>query len=193
MSTSPGAPPAPQTPASNPRLPRTKGTLLMEAVRVAREQGEALAARLSPRTRELLQGSVLAGSWYPEEALRELLEASDAAGLHRLGQAQARKDLVSVYRSLFKADDLCGTLSSFPMVWSLYHDSGAALFERRTAGHVRLTVRGFAMPSAALCAFTAGWIEGAAELACGRPVDVEATACRVQGADRCVFEARLRA
>ncbi len=174
------------------RLARVKGTALSEVVRAAREQGEALHARLSPRTRELLEGTVLAGSWYPEPVLRELLEAQarDDEARRGLGHAQASKDLAGVYRSLFKAGDWVGTLSTFPMVWSLYHDSGAGLFQRHAPDHVSVTVRGFALPSAALCAFTSGWLQGAAELAGGQGITLEQSTCRVHGADRCIFDMR---
>lgn len=173
------------------RTPRAKGTALFEATRAARALGAEFAARLSPATRDLVQGTVLAGSWYPEAVLRELLESlTDDAERHGLGRLQARRDLGSVYRSLFRAGDLLGTLSAFPMVWSLYHDSGAALFERCATAHVRLSVRGFALPSTALCAFTAGWLQGAAELAVDAPARVDETTCRTRGADRCVFEVR---
>ncbi len=173
------------------RTPRAKGTALFEVTRVARALGAEFVARLTPPTRNVVEGTVLAGSWYPETVLRELLEGlADDVERRRLGRLQARKDLESVYRSLFRAGDLLGTLSTFPMLWSLYHDSGAALFERCAAAHVRLSVRGFALPSAALCAFTAGWLQSAAELATDAPARVDETTCRTRGADRCVFEVR---
>ncbi len=174
------------------RQPRAKGTAFATLVRRVRGRGPEFIERLSPRTRELLDGSVLASSWYPETSLRELLEAvGGREEWLQVGREQGQQDLVGVYRSLFRAGDMAGTLSAFSLVWSLYHDSGAALYERLDAGHVRLTVRSFALPSAALCAFTSGWLASAGEQSSGQPVTVEHATCREQGGDRCVYDVRL--
>jgi hypothetical protein len=178
--------------SSGSRQPRAKGTAFAALVRRVRGRGPEFLERLSPRTRELLDGSVLASSWYPETSLRELLEAIGGhAEWLEIGREQGQQDLIGVYRSLFRAGDMAGTLSAFSLVWSLYHDSGAAMYERVENGHVRLTVRSFALPSAALCAFTSGWLAAAGEQASGQQAAVEHASCRERGADRCVFDVRV--
>jgi hypothetical protein len=181
-----------RTPTPAAREPRAKGTLFATVSRQARTRGAEFSARLEPRTRELLAGSLLAGSWYPETCLRELLEALGGPALSdRLGRDQALADLQGVYRSLFRPGDAGATLAAFSMIWSLYHDSGAALCERLEPNHARVTVRGFALPSSALCAFTAGWLAQAAEQASGVPARVDENLCRARGASRCAFDVRL--
>ncbi len=171
-----------------------KGTALADVARLARAAGQEFADALSEPTRHVLSGAVLSGSWYPERVLRELLEALAAVrggtleACRELGRALARKDLGSVYHSLFRPGDPGATLAAFPMLWALYHDTGAARVER-VPGALHVSVRGFALPSAAVCAYTAGWLEAAVGLASGRePLPAREVACRTAGAAFCEFD-----
>lgn len=178
------------------RMPCAKGTALVDLVRIARQEREAYARILPADTLSFLDTQILPGSWYPEVHLRELLIATDRIrGLgdlshcrEVLGPSSAEKDLQGgVYQALLKAGDPARTLHSFPTLWSLYHDTGIVSVEVEPTGDTTLFLEGFGLPSAALCATSAGWMLEAVRLAGGASPAVAHDACVSRGAGACRF------
>jgi hypothetical protein len=175
--------------------PLTKGTALVELVKLARTQRDAFDPLLPPETRALVDSRILAGSWYPEVHLQRLLVAADRVlgqgdlGLCRsLGRTAARRTLQSLYKTALVPGDVVASLRLLTLTWSFMHDTGTVTVDVPSDDVVRLTIRDFAAPSPAVCAVFSGWIEGKVEMAGGR-ASVTEEICRLRGGDACVYAA----
>ena len=160
---------------------------------MARKQRAAFDARLPPETRRLLDERILAGSWYPEAHLENLLLAADQvlgsgdlSVCRTFGRTAARQALDSLYRTTLVPGDVAASLRMISATWSLLHNTGAVSVEVPAEGIVRVTLRDFGAPSPALCMVFAGWIEGKAEAAGGR-AQVTEEQCRQRGHQACVY------
>lgn len=174
--------------------PQAKGTTFIELVKLARQNVAAFESLMPAGTRAILLQRILPSSWYPEEALRDLLLATDRlrgrgdlSSCRQLGRLSAQKDLQGVYRPVLVAADPQATLAAFPTIWSLYHDTGAVTVERTGVTEARLTLRDHGLPSRALCLVTLGWIAEAVVQAGGQGPRAEEDACRAQGGTLCVY------
>lgn len=176
--------------------PQTKGTALIDLVKLARQNVAAFEAVLPPATRAVVLQRILPTSWYPEEHLRDLLAAvdrlrgkGDLQSCVQLGRQSAQKDLSGVYRTGLVNGDPLATLASFPLLWQLYHDTGTAKFERLGPKVASLTLRDHGLPNRPLCLVTTGWIAEAVGLAGGQHARVFEDACRCLGGTICVYRA----
>jgi hypothetical protein len=171
----------------------TKGTALIDLVKLARKHRAAFEPRLPAETRGLLEDRILAGSWYPEAHLENLLVAADQvlgggdfALCRSFGRTAARQAVESLYRSTLVPGDVVASLKVLSATWSLMHNTGAVAVEVPGETSVRVTLRDFGRPSPALCAVFAGWIEGKAEAA-GAEAEVAEESCRRRGDGACVY------
>lgn len=176
--------------------PQTKGTALIDLVKLARQNVAVFESVLPPATRSVVVQRILPTSWYPEEHLRDLLVAidklrgkGDLQSCVQLGRQSAQKDLSGVYRTGLVAGNPQATLASFPTLWQLYHDTGAVKVEKLAPQQAALTLRDHGLPSRALCLVTVGWITEAVALSGGQDPRVHEDACRSLGGTICVFRA----
>jgi hypothetical protein len=176
-----------------PPEPLTKGSRVVDLVKMVRNQREAFSAVLSPETRAFTETRVLVGSWYPETYLRDLLIAADhvlgtgdLALCEQLGHFSARHDLGGVYKSLLHTEDPWTTLTSLPAVWGLMHNTGRVELEP-AAGGALVAVRGYALPNAPMCALLRGWLKEATVLSGGLSVAVVEETCRLRAQEACLY------
>jgi hypothetical protein len=170
-----------------------KGTTLITLVKMARKQRAAFDGLLPPETRALLDSRILAGSWYPELHLQNLLVAADRvlgkgdlAFCRTLGKVAARETLESTYKAALVRGDVVASLRVISVSWSFMHNTGRVTVETPSEHVVRMTLRDFGHPSLPLCVVFAGWIEGKVEMAGGRARVIEEK-CRLRGDEGCVY------
>jgi hypothetical protein len=171
----------------------TKGTALIDLVKLARKHRAAFEERLPPDTRRLVDERILVASWYPEAHLESLLVAADQvlgtgdlSVCRRLGRTAARQALETLYRTTVVPGDVEASLRMLSATWSLLHNTGSVVVDVPGPRNVRVTLRDFGRPSAALCNVFAGWIEGKADAAGGQ-AEVTEEQCRRSGAPACVY------
>jgi hypothetical protein len=174
--------------------PQAKGTTIIDLVKLARQNLAAFEAMVPAASRAILLQSILPSSWYPEETLRDLLVAADRlrgrgdlGSCMQLGRVSAQKDLQGVYRALLVRGNPEATLTGFPRIWSLYHDTGTVTVEHFGEREARVVLRDHGLPSRALCLVTLGWIAEAVTLAGGATPQTSEDACRCQGGSFCVY------
>lgn len=180
--------------ANEPLL--TKGSALIDLVKMARKQRAAFEPLLPGDTRALLDTRVLAGSWYPEAHLGSLLAAADRvlgkgdySYCRKLGKVAAHSALESLYKAVVVPGDVVASLRLLSVSWPFMHNTGAVSVEETADGLVRIALTGFGAPSPALCAVFAGWLEGKVEVAGGQGRAVEER-CRLRGDAACVYTVR---
>jgi hypothetical protein len=171
----------------------TKGSNLIDLVKMARKERAVFQGALPSLTRDFMETHVLTGSWYPEAHLENLLLAADKvhgrgdlAVCRKLGGLAAESHLRTIYKRLVVHGDPLSTLLLFPAVWNLYHNTGNVTVENPAPGYTRFLLTGFAAPSAAQCASVAGWVEAAVRVAGGEG-RVDDEKCRLRKDELCVY------
>ncbi len=179
------------------KVPMSKGASLVPLVKMARGRRDEFVKVLSPETLAFVDATrVLAGSWYPELYVRDLLIAADkvlAKGTlsycEELGRLSAHHTIQNIYKSYLVPGDVPATVSNFASFWPLFHDSGKCTSVAAEPGYIRLEVVGFGLPSRPLCATHVGWIGGLVEMAGGQCVSKDEK-CEVRGDGTCVYGVR---
>ncbi len=179
--------------------PQTKGTSVAAVIRfVEREWGSEGLARLAaevkpPEAAKLLNGQILAGSWYPFAHFVALLETAEVlfGGLGDIGRREgmycAEWDLRGVYRVFIKLASPSFLVERAGKVWRQYYDSGELVVLESTPTSVVFELRDFAAPHRAHCETVLGWSQRAAELTGVGKVTGSHTRCRARGDSKCVF------
>jgi hypothetical protein len=170
-----------------------KGTSLVDLVKMARKQRADFERLLPEETRRLLDTRILGGSWYPEQHLRDLLVAADRVlgkgdltYCRKLGKVAAHQALEKTYRAVVVPGDVVASLRLLAVSWTFMHNTGTVTVQTPSEGVVRVALERFGLPSRALCAVFAGWLEGKVEVAGGQARVVEEK-CRVRGDEACVY------
>ena len=158
-------------------LVRTKGTSLAAIVRFVRQNwgrrglARLAAASRTPEVLELIDGKVLAGSWYPFAYFTELLDNADAlfgGGVEgfarREGASCADYDLRGVYRVFVRFTSPSFVIERSGKVWRQYYDSGDLVVLETDDARVLYELRDFGSPHRGHCGTVLGWSERAAEL-----------------------------
>jgi hypothetical protein len=182
-------------------LVRTKGTSLAAIVRFVRQnwgaEGLARLAAASQATEvlELIDGKVLAGSWYPFAYFTELLDNASAlfsGGVEgfarREGASCADYDLRGVYRVFVRFTSPAFVIERSGKVWRQYYDSGDLVVLETDDARVIYELRDFGSPHRGHCGTVLGWSERAAELSGATAVRGTHAICRARGDRRCVFQ-----
>jgi hypothetical protein len=182
-------------------LVRTKGTSLAAIVRFVRQNwGDDGLTRLAATSRvpevvPLIEGKVLAGSWYPFAYFTELLDTAEAlfsgggdGFARREGASCAEYDLRGVYRVFVRLTSPAFVIERSGKVWRQYYDSGDLVVLETDDFRVRYELRDFGSPHRGHCGTVLGWSERAAELSGATAVRGVHSICRARGDRRCVFE-----
>jgi hypothetical protein len=174
----------------------TKGTHVLNAVKVLRQSRERALTALRPALHKYLDQRILPSSWYPLDEQLELLRV--IAGLMPpapdpwliIGRGTARMDLTGVYRSYLRAGHPERMLSSLSALWRSAHDSGEAIVCFDVAGGALITVRHFDLRSREYCRVTTGYLMELVALSGARDERVVHTRCRcVDNGPECVWKA----
>jgi hypothetical protein len=183
-----------------------KGTLLVNLkAYVERRHGAAawpaLLDRVSPADRQILDGMVLLGGWYPVGAWNRIVDAhlSHASNAKEEMTAYARftadRDLNSVFKALLRMGSPSFVLSRTDSLWRRYFDAGELKPKQVSPREFALTLEAPAdLERAAgpwVCQLgVCGWLAQALELTGAKQPEVEHLRCRFQGAPCCEYRAR---
>jgi hypothetical protein len=156
-------------------------------------------ARLSPETRTVAGGTILASSHYPLKAMVELLEAIDAElgdgnlllawEVGRFAAGYEVNLLHKVFLAIGKLEfwfNMAGTM------WRTYYSAGHFSADHFTHTGGRTTLRDFNPISKAFCYRFAGWQQRICELAKLKDVRIDHTACVLDGDEACSWEGTWR-
>lgn len=180
---------------------RTKGTSVAAIVRFVNENwGDAGLSRLAEAIRDpdivtIIEGKVLAGSWYPFAYFTELLDTAESlfgGGIdefsRREGASCADYDLRGVYRVFVRFTSIDFVIERSGKVWHQYYDSGDLVILETQRQRVSFELREFASPHRGHCGTVLGWSERAAELSGVADVSGSHPSCRARGDSCCIFQ-----
>jgi hypothetical protein len=180
---------------------RTKGTSVAAIVRfVAQNWGDQGLARLAgaihdPEIGAIVEGKVLAGSWYPFAYFTDLLDTAQSLFgdnidefSRREGASCADYDLRGVYRVFVRFTSIDFVIERSGKVWRQYYDSGDLVVLDTEGPRVVFELRDFGAPHRGHCGTVLGWSERAAELSGVAGVAGVHPSCRARGDERCVFQ-----
>ena len=177
-------------------MANTKGSQILNAVKVLRGQRERALELLPPRMHYYLQDRIMASSWYPLEDHVELLRAitamispsgpSDAAW-QLMGRGTARMDLTGLYKTQLRRDDAEGTMRWMAVMWKNAYDTGEVRVQLVGPGRANVHLRGFALRTREICGICTGYIIESVSLAIDREPDVKHVSCRGLGGNECAW------
>jgi hypothetical protein len=173
---------------------KVKGSAIVQSVRILRGNKDAARLHLPPELHHYLSTRVLAASWYPEEDMIPLVRATanvlgqpEETFYEFAGRFVAHTHAEGVYRHLVR-DGESQSLSRRAMVlWTSQHDTGAMDMQSLEEGKLRVTLRGFALPSREACLINAGYLAATFEISGYHDVRVEKQSCCVDGAPECAW------
>ena len=77
-------------------------------------------------------------------------------------------------------------------MWKAQHDTGSLEFVGSTPGRGRYELKDYGHPSREMCGTLNGYLSESLRASGFASVSIEKTRCTLDGADRCVWEARWR-
>lgn len=180
---------------------KVKGTALRARLRYVEERGPEGAYRrfldaLSPETRAVVDGRVLASGWYPFAVFVEICEVIDAqlgrgdlALCLELGRYGCDANLPTLYKIFFRMADVLYIVKRAAAAWRVNYDEGTMSVVGSGDHVVRLRME-VPTPHRAHCLSVRGWIVRAGELSGAKDVRVDET-CRLVGDAHCEIRAAL--
>lgn len=157
---------------------------------------DAIRARVSPETAQLLGGPLLPISWYPFRALVEIdravaaaLGGDERAAIVDLGRQSARLNLSTIYRA-YRKEHPHAFFEAATRIHGQYMDFGREEYERTGATSCRLSLVDCAWYSKVWCWSALGYYEEATRLQGGRDPVVQELECLCEGGQGCRFDIR---
>jgi hypothetical protein len=175
-------------------MAKTKGTHVINAVKVLRKDRERALKWLPPHLHWYLQQHLLPSTWYPLEdqlmLLRCIGELFMPPGIDRwnaMGHGTALMDLTGIYKSHLHPGDPTLTLQSLSAIWRSVNDSGEIIATSDGPQQFSITKRGYDVRTPEMCGMHGGYLEEAVALAGGKDPRVLHERCYCQGASECVW------
>ena len=177
------------TPADGLRVAKTKGTVVLKAVKVLRSRKQESLAHLPKSLHHYLEDRIVVASWYPEDDFFQLLCATAAlypggdAAFEMLGAATAQDHFEGMYTDIVKRD----AASRARIMWKTQHDTGEMVLLEETPSSATYELRDWTPASPRYCRVVGGYytelhrLDGAAAPSYTHPV------CRSSGAPHCRF------
>ncbi len=181
-------------------MAQVKGTAVLSSLRYVRERfGEpALAgvlAALPPGDGTLLQGLVLASSWYPMGSLGRFMQeaekqlaSQDPKLLQNMGRASCEEGLKGIYKIFLKVGSPGFTIDRAARVLSNYYDTGDLVVVEKAERHVAAELRGLEDSGRVFCERIYGWMQRMLELTGVRNLRAAHSSCVHRGDPACRFE-----
>ena len=181
-----------------------RGTVLMSCVAFLREQfGEPNVERfhvtLPDAVRTLVDGRMLAFSWYPFESLKVYLEGAHGHFkghrylLREMGRFSVDYQMNRFLRFILGNITVERAVSRVPVLWQRYYRPGKMAVVKNTAGHVQVVLREFPHDSVLFCERLCGWMQRLAEITGVLNSHVDHERCSAQGAEACIYDIRWSA
>jgi hypothetical protein len=171
---------------------KTKGTIVLAAVKVLRSRRQESASLLPDSLHHYLQERIVVSAWYPEQDLYALLVACAAlfpggdSAFEMLGAHTARDHSEGMYSDFLSL----GAAARARMMWKTQHDSGDLVLTEETPHSATYELHGWEHASPKYCRIVGGYFTevhrqtGASSPTYTHPV------CRALKGDRCVYVIR---
>ena len=171
----------------------TKGATLLGTVKFLRRHRDAAHALVPPELHHYLQEEIRPSAWYPTPHFRELLRAAVAlvpgdrdTALERYGEAGAREHAALYGDLIFNLTDSAPRLF---VLWSMQHDTGSMTLIRKSPTKAYIELRDFEDRERDFCRVTTGYVREGLSMNDFADVVIAETACQLDGAERCVWQA----
>jgi|SRR5579863_9959107 len=175
-------------------MAKTKGTHVLNAVKVLRQDRERARKHLAPHLHRYLDERILPSSWYPMEdhlmllhTIAKLFMPPGVDPWLAMGRGTARMDLAGVYRLHLRPGDPGRTLQALSAVWKSVHDSGEVTSANAGPATFVITMRGFSRRAPEICGIIDGYVAEVVNIAGGVTPKVLHERCCCRGADECVW------
>jgi hypothetical protein len=172
----------------------SKGSQLLNAVKVLRGQRERAREILPPRLHKYLDERLMASTWYPLDDHVELIRAittliaptgvADSAW-QLMGRGTARMDLTGIYSAQLRRGDAEGTMRWMAVMWKNAFDVGEVKVQLVGPTSATVALRGFPLRTREICGICTGYIVESVVLAIDREPDVRHVVCRGLGGNEC--------
>ena len=184
-------------PASGSRGNVKGGILRSRLSYIEKHGGEAalekVLAKMAPNYRQMLEGIILAVSWYPFELNAELDRAiantfgGGRAILRSMGAQSAKDSLGASHKNLIRDRNPQGLLKHAAQIHNLYYDTGRRTYEE--LGETSAVLRTYDCKSFSEddCLTNLGWHEMAISMCGGMTPRVTDPKCRARGDDVCEY------
>lgn len=178
-------------------LGKAKGTLVVGVVKALRWFKEKGRAATPPHLHPYLDTRVLPATWYDEADYLELLRAlvtiiEPPEGVDPWEQAGRLQGAASffdeAYRNLIRHGDPQGTLTSFPLLWKLRHDTGSVQVAPMGDHLARVELADFSIVSGDYCKAIGGTIWALLDRSGAVEIRMRKTACRARGESICAWD-----
>jgi len=174
---------------------RVKGTVIIPSVEyIKNKYGEStfqkVVSRTSPASQKVLNGRILASSWYDVDVIVEYLTAAEALLkgkdphiVDNLGKASADYAARGVYKVFLMVTSPTKVIHMSPHIWAKYYSFGKMEIVENSDGSATLHLVDSDFSSEILCRRIRGWMERVIELTGGKNPAVKHTKCQSRGAD----------
>ena len=168
---------------------KTKGTVVLSAVKLLRSQTEAARRLLPVALHHYLSERIVVASWYPEEHLYELIVAGAAllpnqSGVFEMmGATTCREHVEGLYADHLKRDPQMRAR----ILWRAQHDSGDFALTQSTPNSVTYELTGWDHASPKYCRVVGGYFTELHRLTGAAAPSYTHPTCKSAGADRCVY------
>jgi hypothetical protein len=176
-----------------PTVPSIKGTHIVALVKGLRAQRAKALALLSPKLHHYLDDRILAGSWYPDEDHRQLLNVLAALNPQipdfwgYIGLVAARATLNSVYKAMIAPGDPMQTLMRTSRHYALYHSHGRLEVTPVDKNHAKFEIFDNSTASPEMCRTLTVFYAQTLNLAGALEVKFVKRLCRASGS-HCLWE-----
>lgn len=177
-------------------MAKTRGSTLIPRIKYLRlRRGwDDVVPELSASTRAIVCETVLASTWYPFDALTDLIRTADRvlgkddlALAKDMGRFAATANLSTVFRFLIRLSTPRMILKKGAALWHLHHDTGRAAAFEDGPNRAIYEIHDFGAPDRALCVSLEGWIERCLEMTGAKAAIVREEECATRSGTVCRF------
>ena len=121
------------------------------------------------------------------KAAAKVLGEPERGFFEKAGRFSAQTHADGVYRHLVREGESQSLARRALVLWSTQHDTGAMDMHGVEDGKLRVTLKGFALPSRESCLISSGYLAATFEISGYHDVRVEKQSCCVDGAAQCAW------
>jgi hypothetical protein len=176
-------------------MPGSKGTNLIELVKILRSRRAEAQERVPPALRRYLDERVMESKWYPEADVLELtrvlagmLPSPDGQDVYAmLGVFNARNHVEGVYAHLLSDAEPMQLPIRLGALWESLHDTGRLRVRTLATGRAHAELENYGYPSREMCRMVGGYVGEAYRMAGVSDPRVAEEQCTLDGAGSCTW------
>jgi uncharacterized protein (TIGR02265 family) len=149
---------------------------------------------MSEQDRNILDGTIVAGIWYPFEfgekldrAIVEVLGNGDDRVFEEIGVKSAKRSLVKVHSSFIREGDPQAFMKKAGLIYRFYYDTGYREYEQTGANSGVMTTYDAETYSAVDCLTVIGWYREGLRMCGARNIRAYEDECRARGGSCCRY------